>query len=184
LLPAWFAAGIGNHPHPVPPVIGPDLPSAHSCPFAHIPVFGQLSAYSLKPSSVSNEACHVLHECDSRLYLAKHPPEIRPKITLVGLPLLLAGAGVGLAVVDDTTVSDVGLVLSHREIVDRSGSGRHDPSHQLPPSVSLNEGRPVASRDADDVEVPLVDFAPLNDCSLGHGTASDGSDHSSGLLGK
>lgn len=66
-------------------------------PLAHIPVFGKLPCHSSQPSSSSKEAWNLLQEREAGSHLAKHSPEVRPKIALIGLALALPGDAPGLA---------------------------------------------------------------------------------------
>jgi hypothetical protein len=73
---------------------------------------------------VSKEACDVLHERDTGSYLAKHPEEVGPKITLIGGSASLPGDAVGLAgdtAKDEIHASTPGSPVEALEVIPDEG---------------------------------------------------------------
>jgi hypothetical protein len=146
LLPIWCAAGVGNNPHPIPPVRGAHGRSRYAVPLRVIPARGQVPEYAAHDcSSVrAKHPWYVLHESGS--HLANDPPEVGPKITLVGGPSALAGEAVWLArdaTKDEIHKSMPGSPVKGLEVIP-DGSGAQPPilhalsQQPLAVGVSLN----------------------------------------------
>jgi len=107
---------------------------------------------------VSKEACDVLHERDAGSYLAKHPEEVGPKITLVGGSPSLPGDAVGLAgnaSKDEIHASTPGSPVEATQVVPDGGglqvAGLH-PALQKPLAVGVSLDVADGSGEADGLE--------------------------------
>ena len=98
LLSSW-ATGVGHNPHPVPLVRGANGRSRYAVPLRVIPARGQVSENASKHGSSvrAKHTWNVLQQHDAGSHLANDPPEVEPKIALVGPSGALAGEAVRLA---------------------------------------------------------------------------------------
>jgi hypothetical protein len=145
---ASSAIGVGHNPDPITPVRGANGCSRYAVPLRVIPARGQVSEYAAHEASSirAKQPWYVLHEDDSGSHFANDPPEVGPKIALVGPSGTLPGKAVWLArdaTKDEIHKSMPGSPVKGLEVIP-DGSGAQPPilhalsQQPLAVGVSLN----------------------------------------------